>query len=396
MGYVNEKHRGIIGSPIVIFLAVFALVKPDSLPYIGLKPLENFLIFFDFLLIFLLVLSISYYKISYQSLLVISIFASMTVSTLIHCDQNTNFSFLINSTGPAVAISLLTDYCMQKCPKTFIHIISLTFTILFTINFITIIIFPSGIYQTSRLQGSLWFMGYDNGWIYLLIPYICFSLMHSEMKYGKLFSFYSIYAITLSIVSEFIVFSGTGVMSVLFYFAFLIIMRTKLSDVAIKPKYLLGIFYIGTILIVILRLQNLFKFIIVDYLHKDLTLTGRTYLWDYALSVIKSNLILGVGECGYTVVGLHGSYLHPHCLILDLLYKGGIIMFSLFNILIFKFSKNIKKYSWNIYSKILLISVGSFLFSDIVNSGQYKPFLWCLLVMSAYLSQIIEKDTKQF
>ncbi|MFR3202482.1 MAG: O-antigen ligase family protein [[Clostridium] leptum] len=47
--------------------------------------------------------------------------------------------------------------------------------------------------------------------------------------------------------------------------------------------------------IVIFRMQNLFAFLIEDILHKNLTLTGRTVIWDRTLELIGEKPILGHG-----------------------------------------------------------------------------------------------------
>lgn len=382
----RSKTDHVICNYLFLFTAIFALLKPDSLQYIGLQTLEAFLVVFDFIIIILLIILLPSYKISMQTIFIGFMYLAMTISTFIHKTQD--YKYLVYTIGPAMAVCLLTDYCMQKAPEKFLFSLTMTFAVLFSINLITIIAFPNGLYQSWRIKQQLWFMGYDNGLIYNLVPYVGISLVYSQYKYKKLFTFWSIYSVAITIITELIVWSATGVVTAAFMMICILCINIPFVKKIVQPKVLIGVFYIGTILIVIFRMQNLFEPIIVDILHKDLTFTGRTYLWDYSMTVIKDNLLLGVGQAGYTVVGQHNTYLHPHCLLLDMLYKGGIIMFVLFNIVILRFCKQIKRHINEPAARVLLLAVSSILFGEIINSAQYKQFFWCLIVIASYLPEL--------
>ena len=76
--------------------------------------------------------------------------------------------------------------------------------------------------------------------------------------------------------------------------------------------HILGYFY-G---IVLLRLQNIFSFIIQNILGKDLTFTGRTRIWDNAIEFIKARFIIGYGkETGAVIASKLGDikFTHAHC-----------------------------------------------------------------------------------
>lgn len=71
--------------------------------------------------------------------------------------------------------------------------------------------------------------------------------------------------------------------------------------------------------IVIARLMDMFSFLLVNILHKDVTLTFRTRIWDNALAAIQQNLLTGVGRLdaaqmevilGYGVSHPHNRYLY--------------------------------------------------------------------------------------
>ena len=80
--------------------------------------------------------------------------------------------------------------------------------------------------------------------------------------------------------------------------------------------------------IVIFRLQNVFGFLIEGVLHKGLSFTGRTELWDLAIEKILKYPWLG---CGYAhptgkVYRLaKGKYYNAHNVFLEVLLEGGIL-----------------------------------------------------------------------
>ena len=80
-------------------------------------------------------------------------------------------------------------------------------------------------------------------------------------------------------------------------------------------------------------MQNLFAFLIEDILHKNLTLTGRTVIWDRTLELIGEKPILGHGVPFYEDRKLQyaietkwinkAAGLHAHDRFLETLYRGG-------------------------------------------------------------------------
>ena len=63
--------------------------------------------------------------------------------------------------------------------------------------------------------------------------------------------------------------------------------------------------------IVFLRLQEVFSYLIVNILGKDLTFTGRTVIWDYYINEIKNSWVIGygVGYNPYKGLFAHNGFL---------------------------------------------------------------------------------------
>lgn len=375
----------------IIFFSIvfFALIKPDSLEYLGFTWLANLLICLDgFLMIFLFFMFIANkYKISKMSILIICYFLIGFLSTLLH--SNDLFSF-IKVAGPGIAICLLTDYLIQKNKIIYFKSIYTTLGIAYFLNFITILkYYPVGMYQMDKVSGDLYLMGYDNGMIYNLLPLCGISLILSYIKTGKLISKVSLFAILLTVISEFFVDSASGIVEITLFLIFSICRNNFLLKKIMRPYFVFLNYFIFSLGINVFRIQNLFKYLIVDVLKKDLTFTNRTYLWDYALNIIKSKPIFGIGYGEHNIYGIFSrSYSHPHSMMLDIMVKGGVILLISFIFILFHFSDCYKRSSNFIIKNIVLSVIAVFLIGEIVNSVQYKVFFWSFFVLIEYCDLI--------
>ena len=106
--------------------------------------------------------------------------------------------------------------------------------------------------------------------------------------------------------------------------------------------------------IVFLRIQNVFKPIIVDLLHEDLTLNNRTVIWDQVfLDMLHNNIFLGAGITGENTKDVHVAvyneygYLlmgdrQAHNQLLSVLYWNGIGGLLMYLAMIIIAGKNLK------------------------------------------------------
>ncbi len=379
-----KKRFNLLTSSVFIAVAVFSLGRPASLKYIGMGWLSSFAIVFHVVLIVFLLVNATHYSISKYTLIICTMFFAMAVSTFIHC---ANYDYLIETVGPPVAACLFTDCCMQKCPKKYVCISMYILEFLFIINVITMIIFPKGMFPADQLKGNWWFLGYDNTLIYMLIPYVGFSLIYSQIQYGKYITIHSVTALIIAVLTEFLPWSATGIVLVVLLMICVFGNTIPIIKRIFHPKVLVGLFYIGTILIVFFRITEVFEPFIVNVLKKDITFTGRTNLWDYVIDEIKDSWLIGFGQGG-TNIWDGWNALHPHCLILDLLYKGGVLMLLPFIWLVHKFTKFSSRHIDLPIIRIVYIVIATILFGEIVNSTQGKPFFWEYFSILPYVPRL--------
>ena len=75
-------------------------------------------------------------------------------------------------------------------------------------------------------------------------------------------------------------------------------------------------------------------------------------------------------------------------MLLDFLYKGGIIMFFFFVLLTILFIISYKKAESKTLGNIILITLFVFLVGEMVNSAQYKIFFWGIFVLIGYVNHL--------
>lgn len=93
-----------------------------------------------------------------------------------------------------------------------------------------------------------------------------------------------------------------------------------------------SIFFIS---IVVVRIQNRAIEFLVTGLRSNMTFSGRTPIWDKALTSIKNHLILGVGIKPFDMKKAElGGFNHSHNLGLEILYTGGLIAIMLFALVV--------------------------------------------------------------
>lgn len=375
----------------------FALIKPDSLDYIGLEWLDTLLMLLDCVALVVLAVLFLAGKIRFNPI-TMAITLLMVLLAISTAFGSKEYFELIKIAGPALVACMLTDYLFQHRPMMFLKSATWALLILFTINLLTILLtYPKGLYNPPLIEGNCYFLGYDNGMIYSIIPMCTYSILYSLVRTGKALSLVSAYCIGISALSVLYVQSATGIVALL-VFALLLVINSASNNGSwiMKPLFLFALFFVATLLLVVFHIQTYFADFIYQVFGKDATLTGRTYLWDYAIDHIAHNPILGTGATTRSVVGINGHvYSHPHCLVLDLLYKGGMPVFAAFLVTLWLFARSYAGQKITPIRGIVLIGVFSLLVVEITGSVQFKPFFWALFSLVAYCGQIEELYEEQ-
>lgn len=241
-----------------------------------------------------------------------------------------------------VCLILLIDYFSKKNAITLVSTIMFIFEIMVYYNLFTCI--QNGPDLFGAFYGAL---GYDNDFTKYLITAYFWAVLYANILKKIIRPVLLLTAIHATLIFTW---CGTGLFAILVGDALLLIFRFVQMDFSVIKGYI-G-YLLAVLCIVILRLQNLFSYLIVGVLKKDLTFTGRTKMWDSAILLIKRNPILGYGYMSQESETILLGGPHTHNVLLEQLLRGGIVYAILFATMILLLNvklKRSKKYLHEVY-----------------------------------------------
>lgn len=312
---------------IVLFFMTFFALKVGCISYVS--NILNLLWYIGAVIVFLYDFSYILYNRKFNKLdfTMIIFYIFLLVSTLLnHGDLVCYVKELI---------SFLTTYFvikfgLEKSPKKFINIFSTYLSLLLVLNTLsTIIFYPDAMFRDNN--NPIFFMGGDNTSVRLYIIAVLFSFMKKYIKNKKM---------VMPVVSllNLFVFSmirdlGGGKIC---FIILLLCTGYLIYGVNIPRKIMRKIIMVNVLLFFILVIVNkmsLFKFIIVDILHRNLSLTDRTIIWDITIKKIMSKPVMGYGMIDGLAFQSMLPYIigvNAHNTYLMILFDGGIVLFAIF------------------------------------------------------------------
>lgn len=209
-----------------------------------------------------------------------------------------------------------------------IYVLVNTCNLWLMISFVELIIkFLSNNYDQTFLL-----CGYDNGFGAYSLPIIIFNLYF--ILNGR-YNFWMILNTVLAILQIMMIWSATAIVGVfLILITFFKSLQNKQSKVFTPLKcYLAGI--IVFVFVILLRTYEnvLTRWLVEDVLHRAMTFSGRTYVWDSAFLYISQSLLIGHGRLEILQRSIFLGVSSAHNIYLDILCQSGIIGIIIMTIL---------------------------------------------------------------
>lgn len=341
----------VLAMPIILY-SVFSFIKYGSVSKIQI-----------FLFIFVLILLISTAFGSLDFLTFIKIYIKLLV------------------------IALYTEILVKSSFKEFLYILSTILYILIASNFVSSIMFSDGFFNPDGLT-AVYLLGNDNTTTILLVLGVLFIWLKSIFFNGKL-DFYSLSSMAMVIITYVKDWSVTpliGACMLPLYICF--IYKRNISNKVYNMRNILVIYFLLFIMVVILRVQNMFQIPLETIFHKSVTLTGRTNIWDKVITHLTEHPILGMGvEAPEVRLDNIGIY-HAHNTILNILLEGGAMgLASFINIFIQIYNRN-KDVKLNEISKIIIFGFIVFSIVSLVEVYQDSQMLVIFIILAYYISEI--------
>ncbi len=329
-------------------------------------------------------------KISKTFLKLILFSLTIIVPTFLY---NGNIGTALNYFISLLCLAYLID--LNKKNIKFLNTLLICFELLIYANFFSMILFPKGLYSTGTIYTGIasqnWILGFKNVMISYFLPAYIVGHIYNSLKKSKirikLLNIIIFLSCIISGSSTSIV--GMSVIVILNYLPF-IKNNTKLFN-------LRNYFWVSIILffiIVIFRFQNAFGFIIVDILHKDLTFTNRTFLWDITLEQILKKPFIGYGweniDVRHTMYNSQ-TVITAHNQILEYLYMGGIISILVYVYIILSTCNKVK----NNYNNDIIKTISSCFFVLLIlnlTEVYLNPIIMLVFLFTIYSNDFISEN----
>lgn len=287
------------------------------------------------------------------------------------------------------ALCMLIELMVKQSPCKLIKVLMCILGIECIINSVTILLFPTGMYRTGEGLGNVtrnWFLGYDNGHILYILPLACFAWIYAA--YRELKWRYKILGLIACFGTVYVTWSAASVISATVFMLMFFVSELHLRSRLLRFRNLILVIIMAFLGIVFFRIQNNFAYIIQVVLGKDLTLTGRTLVWDRALTVFKENPIIGIGIKTRLYNSSLIGFVHPHSYFLRVLYESGVLGMVSLLIIIFMVGRSLSN-SRNKYCYILTVTIFCFLIVFLTESFDDMRMFFAVLTVSYHIDALI-------
>lgn len=290
-----------------------------------------------------------------------------------------------------VSICLLIDMAICNQAKATVRTLRVILEVYLFINVASIILFPEGMY-TSNLFEKYYFLGYKNQMINFILPALCLSLFdHVTYRKKSVSSALRVIAVLMvSLASALLVDSGASTIIVLAMACF-VLARKALSPKIFNANSYLVLNILIFFAIVVFEMQYLLSDVI-QALGRDLTLTGRVYIWEKTRYLIQENWLLGYGvesyadrvfqynSLGYSFYDRYAG-LHAHDRYLETLFRGGILLLVVYLSILVLSARQMYRNRSNSGVAILAFSIFLYLTGMITEFYEYSPLFFGLLLL---------------
>lgn len=393
----RKLKAGVKGSPkpmdyLLCIVLLIPFLEPrgisETLTYRGTLSVINSLFFYAQIAVLLLmsILVLLRRKCSAITIWIVVYYAYMFADcVLLGTDTSEAETYLISVMGFLLVLEFYIQRDISVFIRTFVWLVG---GIVF-LNAILVLLYPNGMYINTRGDTGNWLLGYYNAHFFTVLPWCILFLTTSTKKHGKL-TWLAVLVVAALTACLYMAGSKTSTVSmVVFLLALTLSMKVgkiHLPNISI----IVAISALLSYLMIAFHIQDYFADFILNVLHRDVSLTGRTMIWTMAMNSIRSSPIIGNGSRVYELNNGMWTTTQAHNTFLNILVNGGIVGFILFMLPLVLLAVKMRKMSGHIYKKIYLLSFIAYGVSFFAEMFQL-PWMFAMLVFLAYhLEEIIE------
>lgn len=324
--------------------------------------------------------------------------AIFIISTVLNGNRSTIMQQLLQGAS-IVSICMLVEM-MIKQDKLLLKAMSIVLGILSLIHIYTMFkYYPIGMYIDELNHNDYYFLGYDNTSFFQVFPFVIYSTCYLYYKNGK--NGVLTYLISFIVGFAYLyVKSTTAAIMMIIFIMFLLINDLKFfrsfSDKFLNIKNIIIIVLTIFVFVVFIEGSQYFEKFLIQGLNKNTTLSGRTYIWEQAINYIKQSPIIGYGLESTSVLLSKFNINHVHNIILDIIYKGGIIAFIFYMLMVNCIRKPLMQNKEMFLTKVLSVGIGIYWITGMFDYYNNKYIIFTFFILAVNISKLLGKnDSKE-
>jgi O-antigen ligase len=302
-----------------LIIVIFSFLKPSGFDIYNMHLINstiNFVRFFFAILIFIKYLG-TFHKLSVFLSIQLFFFFLLLISTLINNSKIENFSIFSIS---VIVFTMLVEIYANTKFRLLIEALFFNYFVILSINLL-LMYYIHGFKSEESLieEKAISFISSDNLTASYLFPALCVSFLYSVLHKNK-YNYYSMILYVVVLLTAIKIWSATSLVGIVLILAYIFIFYGTQIEKSVKYSYLIMFAVFLIIGLTFFNIQNYFYFLIVDILEKDITMTGRTNIWQIGINGFNESPIIGMG---------YGAMIIDNGLI-QLLFSGGVLGFCIY------------------------------------------------------------------
>ena len=367
---------------VILFMAVPFFVSNQILKMTNIDAVLAIWRYIDLLIIVALYMHKKKYPPLFFNILLLT-FSITIVSAIIN--QNSIYAAVMKIIA-IFTLVLIVEYYYEKNSLNCLNALLIGFELFIYINFIAILLYPNGL--NNGEHEKIWLLDNYAAQLKWFLPAICVSFDYSiKTKKKRRLQCLLLIIILSAILSKSATLTAT--LSLLFFLWNFV--KNDKSKISVKMGIVASFAFL--IAIVVFRLQNYFSFLIEKILHRSLSFTVRTDIWNSALYMFSNKPILGYGYWVYPPVpnwsvdlytSLNGVAVasHAHCQFLHFLIQGGVCFLACFVGINLWLSNQLSKNGNNIISRFSSLIIFLILIAGFVETMYDSPLVFIPYVIA--------------
>lgn len=353
---------------------------------------QRYLFYLRMVIIAILLVEVFVKKIKLNKLLPICLFSGWLIIATILSGHNVSYCLYVISMPFLMCLFFIVQKPIRRLRVLYVWKNILLIIVL--IDFVTILLFKNGMYSDG-LQSLNWFLGYKTARFVLELPLVLLNGYLNHIKKGK----FGVSTYLLILIICFCLYRAEATASLVcsLLLGCLLIFLDKSQKFSsgrkiiykvFNFKWILAIYAFIVVSVISIQSTPWVQTFVVNVLHKDATLTTRTFIWGEILLKIAERPLFGFGildQETYVSITMNPFANSPHNMVLTVLMSGGLIGLLLY---IYIFVKALRKKE-GVYLDYQLLLVAGVIVSLIVGTtseallfSEYGLFIYLLMNMN--------------